>query len=103
MTVQLLTTTTGDDSGTVDTIVASETVTGTGASSFTDIGNVTSIEDGERLFVAALWEPSSNPSDERAVFAFDAVNLTVTSIPEPSFAALLLVGLMPVLLRRRTV
>lgn len=95
---QLFTTTTNDDSGTVETVLASGSVTATTSLQTESISSsFTSGASGERLFVA--FTPTTEDSGN--YFAVDEVNLTV--VPEPSSFALLAgcFGLTWVMLRRR--
>ncbi|MFW5894287.1 MAG: PEP-CTERM sorting domain-containing protein [Verrucomicrobiota bacterium] len=96
---QLFTTTTDGDDGTIKDTLATGTVEVPNdnkltEASFSDIGTVTSTTAGARLFLAFTPEVSSDD-----YFALDEVNLNV--IPEPGTLALLILGAVSLLCRRR--
>jgi len=102
---QLFTTTTDDDTGTVDDVIASGTVTVPNSmtliqESLSGIGNVTSASAGETLFLAFTPGSVTDTGDDGDFFAVDQVNLAVVPAPAALPAGLAMMGLL-IIKRRR--
>lgn len=102
LTWTLFTTTTDDDSGTVDDVLATGEVDALTSTTLTEatfngVGSVPPGAIGERLFLS--FEIDQDESDVTGFFAVDQVNLTV--VPEPASLSLGLVGMAGVLIGAR--
>lgn len=99
---QLFTSTTNDNTGTVDQVIASGSVLGNETTtpievSLSSIGTVASGAVGDNLFISIT--SSYGASGTTSLYSVDEVNLT--AVPEPSAAALIALAGLGLLMRRR--